>query len=1079
MKPLQRRHPLGLMLLCLAVLWLFLFCALPVFAAEAQDTLKVAWFSQPGYQELDQAGNPYGYNYEYLKTISRYTGWQYQFVTEREGQPLNWAYALQMLENGQLDLIGCLLYTEERAQSYDFPALSAGQMTSTLFVKNDSPLATGDFASFDGIAVAAMTSTRNDDDLRSFAAENGFTVGSILDCKTSDEVIGAVLSGRSDAGVLGSYRPSDKTRIVAKFAPQNFYFATTKGNQSVLTGLNRALNSIQTANSYFNMELSEKYAQNERQYITLSQEEKDFVAENPQVRVVYPANWQPLFNYDKEKDQYSGVLADIFALISKSTGLTFTYLQAEDTQQALKLLQQGKADLLAAFDYNFTTAEENQLLLTGTYLSLPMNLVQKSTGAEIRSIATNNYDAFRNGAIDLLAGELVYYPTPESCFAALIQGEVEQVLTNAYAANYYCSQNRYQDLVFSNLQGGNCNICIALPQSSQQAQILLSILDKAIDSISNTDINDILAHNSQAGQELLDISSIISRHPLATFTLLLLLFAATVSGIALLSANHRLSEQARSNEFSRFISAVCKANDQVSEIDIAQKLQYRYTLEDGKTVRQVEAYVPERLLEQVHPQDRQQAEEHLQYHHLIALINESREEYFSCRSRTPEGKYRWYSYLLQGMTRDQAHPSSIMLYKRDIDVDKNREEQQKHLLEDSLAVSEQANLAKKQFLSQASHEIRTPLNAIIGYLSLSQKCGQPEKATEYILRAQQATQHLLALVNDILDMSAIESGKLQPEYSSFSLAALVDELKGMIQPQCQAKGLDFRLLCQEITVDRLWGDPLRLKQILINLLSNAIKFTETGGRINLSMQQTALDEQQVFLRFAVQDTGIGIKKDFIDRLFSPFVQQNSSAAQSNGGVGLGLYIAKSLVEMMGGQMYVVSEPGEGSLFTVDLRFALEDRQTEPDNTNQHQDDPQPISQDCFKGKRLLLAEDNFMNMEIATEILQSVGFAIDPAKNGKEAVGLFTHSVPGTYQAILMDVQMPVLDGLAATKEIRASDHPDAASIPIIAMTANAFAEDINKSIASGMNAHISKPFDSQLLLACLAKYINRREESR
>lgn len=371
--------------------------------------------------------------------------------------------------------------------------------------------------------------------------------------------------------------------------------------------------------------------------------------------------------------------------------------------------------------------------------------------------------------------------------------------------------------------------------------------------------------------------------------------------------------------------------------------------------------------------------------------------------------------------------------------------------------------AKGEFLSRMSHEIRTPMNAIVGLTDLSCMSGGLSPEIEQNLsKIRSSSQYLLSLINDILDMSKIESGMLNVDAENFSLGRLLADLESMMRPQAELRGLQF--VCEtEFASDLLVGDPVRLRQVLLNLLSNAFKFTKAGGTVRLSVRQTGTEGDSAAFSFQVEDTGVGVAPENQDKIFGAFEQVGTNMSKS-AGTGLGLPISRNIVRLMGGELGLRSRPGEGSTFFFDLTFPL-GKETE-----------QPAAEELpdLAGVRVLLAEDNDLNAEIAMELLRMQGVHADRAADGEEAVQMYTDSAPGRYQAVLMDIQMPRLNGLEATKKIRASAHPEAAAVPIIAMTANTFREDVEAAGAAGMNGFIAKPVDAQRLYEVLRQALQK-----
>ncbi len=388
-------------------------------------------------------------------------------------------------------------------------------------------------------------------------------------------------------------------------------------------------------------------------------------------------------------------------------------------------------------------------------------------------------------------------------------------------------------------------------------------------------------------------------------------------------------------------------------------------------------------------------------------------------------------------------------------------------LESAYTEAKLANTAKTDFLTRMSHDIRTPINGIIGLLNMADKYPDDiEMLKEYRLKEHTAVNHLLSLVNDVLDMAKLESGNIDLSEEPFNINEVIDECFDIISTTAAKRGLKcIRNDPKPIEHDKLIGSPLHVKQILINILSNAVKYNRPNGTVTSEITEIFSDSDNVIIRFSIADTGIGMSEEFQKKMFEPFTQENSGSRSEYHGTGLGMSIIKKLTDIMNGTIEVTSCKDIGSKFVVTLPFKI--------NHDAHAADSEIVlEKNALSGMNILLVEDNELNAEIAQFMLKEEGASVDTAKDGEEAVRAFSASETGHYDVILMDIMMPVMDGCTAAREIRKLQRDDAARIPIIAMTANAFVEDVKKSRAAGMNDHIAKPLDTPKMLTTIVKYV-------
>ena len=380
-----------------------------------------------------------------------------------------------------------------------------------------------------------------------------------------------------------------------------------------------------------------------------------------------------------------------------------------------------------------------------------------------------------------------------------------------------------------------------------------------------------------------------------------------------------------------------------------------------------------------------------------------------------------------------------------------------------------ANIAKTTFLNHMSHDIRTPMNAIVGFTDIALKLKPDRKVENYLKKIRQSSEYLMTLMNDVLDISRIESGKLEYKPVPVDLRDMINTVLSIARGYIENRDLNLYVSREELRNPYVMADELRIREVLLNIISNAVKFTKDGGTISFAAEsRPGKDEQHIIVRFRISDTGIGMSEEFQIRIFDEFSQENNGARTSYKGTGLGMAIAKKYVDLMGGKIEVSSRQGVGSTFTVEIPLLIAEHvETE---------EKEKLKKDMdLHGLHVLLAEDNDLNAEIAIVLLEEQGMIVTRAVDGKSALTQFCNTAPGTFDLILMDIMMPEMNGYETTKAIRnLPDRPDGKKIPIIAMTANAFAEDVQAALNAGMDDHVAKPVDMEILTFVITKYIER-----
>ena len=1058
----------------IAVAVLLLLCAAVIFpaCASAEQKLRnvrVGFFAFDGYHMTDENGVRSGYGYEILQHLAGYTNWKYEYI----GYDKSWNEMQKMLESGDIDMLTSAQKTPERMKRFDFSSETIGHSAAILTVRaGDAKYLPRDYSAWSGMRVGMIESNSRNADFREFAAERGFTFTPVYFKDTASMVKALKSGGRVDAILSSNLRSINGEWILARFAVSPFYIMVRKGDKELLAEVNRALRQLYSDYPGLRTMLMDKYyTPNNGDAIPFTIEERAFI------RDMQETEFTALINPDRApyssfKDGVPvGILKDIADEIILRSKLKVRFVETKDRAEFLKLAEAGSCDIRFDAWYNYNEAERMGYRLTEPYLNVSVSrIVRRDTGrCDSAALVKNMYLAARYR--DYFKKEYrrqAYYDTTGGVIEAVLSGREDTAYLYSAQAQLAVQEDVMNRLTAESVFGYDNSFSVAV--SARQNHLLFSILNKAVTSINPTDIEAIVQKHTTYRERPFSFVGYMYSNPL--------MMVGTVT------------------VFFIFLG-------------IAVQL------------------------------------------------------FFSLKKRKQE---------------------QIKLAE---------EERRSALLTDALAAAEKAAAAKSQFLSRVSHEMRTPLNAIIGFMTLA-KDADAEQAKVYLANSDVAARQLLSVINDVLDMSSIEAGKMTLAHAPFDFRHMIQSITNMYLMQCRQKGLTYETKLLTPIDEWLVGDQLRVSQILMNLLGNAVKFTQTG-HVWLRISQQGLHDKKLFVRFEISDTGCGMSREMKERLFKPFEQESSSTAQKYGGTGLGLSIVKNLVNMMEGAIHVESSQNSGTTFTIDLPFTRSDSESEAALTEVGElrvlavDDDEAersyisavlgrmgVRHSCaedgdsalaeldradgsgepynvciidwkmphmngievtkrirakygkdvivivassyehyqadesardaganvfiskplfrsslfnlfmsltggrvtkrpdepatgdFTGKRILLAEDNAMNRAVTVGLVKKYGIECETAENGRIAADMFTASEPGYYDAILMDIQMPIMDGFEATKVIRSSLHADAKKVPIIALTANAFNEDIAKTLSAGMNAHVAKPIELPALLSAL-----------
>ena len=1058
---------IGILLVCEGV---------PVFAsdAEPQRVIKIGYIDYQGFIESSGNGSYKGYGVDYLNEIAKYTGWKYEYVHG------TWSELLDKVEHGEIDFLCHAQSTEERRQKFLFSKYAVGSESSILYVrKEDERYYYNDFQNFNGMRIAFLKNSFQNDAFHEYAESNHFTYESVY-FSSEEETFNALQRKEVDGVAMGSLALQTNAKVVGKFGSDPFYFITGKTNRDLMKKIDNALGEMLAENPYFEANLYNEYYMYHgvSADVLFTREEMEFIQSADTIKIAIIPNRIPISNMNEEGTA-EGIVIDIMNTIAQRSGLKFQYMVAPAGTQAADYVGEHPDTLLAGvmtdnpnFDLNKLNVsdcfyESNVILTTrigNTYQmdspNVHYTLAIPQSYSALQSYIESEFPQFN----------IVKYKTTAECMKAVLGGDADFVAQNINIITPMLQDPHYEGLVALPTFFMDEKLSV-LGERTEKNEMVLAILNKCIATLSEKEISQITVNHTVTNTYTPSLLDMLYKYRVPFIMVLILVLLVMAMLI-------RLSETRK-----RHLNQMLHKNEELAEA-----------------------------------------------------------------------------------TERANH----------------------------------ANESKSRFLAQMSHEIRTPMNAIIGLTTIAKnEIHDADKITEDLVKIEGSSKILLSIINDVLDMSAIESNKLKIAHETFNFKKVLSDISNLYYTQCKQKKIQFDMRLNGITHEELIGDALRVNQILLNLLSNAVKFTQSGGEVSVLVSQTDARESKVFIRFVVSDTGCGISEEMQSRLFMPFEQASAMTAQKHGGSGLGLSIAKNLTDMMKGSIHVESKVGVGTAFTVELPFDVpvsagvlqteikeiqlqdirvlvidDDRETCEYTSivlsrigvehatatsgeealmmlGDAEDKGKPytlcfvdwkmpgmdglevtkaireifdedtiiiivsafdlneieaegtaagvnffISKPLFQssvfdllmkisggkytkltadeivydlsGHKVLIAEDVALNMEVAIKLLSMVGVEADCAEDGAQAVRIFEASKPGTYDAILLDIHMPVMNGYQAARKIRASEHAQAKNMPIYAMTANAFTEDISDALAAGMNGHIAKPIDTEILYKTL-----------
>ena len=925
-------------------LLLLLSAVLPVKAAAETAPAKIVRVGsfEDTFNYVNERGVRKGYGYELLQTLSGYTGWQFEYVT------CDWSDCFEKLKNGEIDIMGDISYTEDRAEEMLFSDEPMGEEKYYLYADfSRTDISASNFKTLNGKKIGVLMGTEPEEMLTEWEEKHGIKTEHV-NISNNEDVKQKLANHEIDCFVSleESFWAELGISTMTRVGESGIYYAINKDRTDLKEELDNAMRALDEADPFYTADLYKRYFSLDYTPI-LTSEEKAWLRKHGAIRMGFLTSDSGVSTYDPATGELTGAITDYIQFATGCLGnqdLEFQIVGYDSKEAELDALKSGEIDMVFHFDQSPNLAEEYRVACTNTTWTSNMMAV---TNKEHFNENKANRVAVPQNKLSLKKYLAFYYPqweivdcdTQEDAAKLVRDGQADCVVTGASSEEKYSKKYGFYSVLLPN----PAKSCFAVNSGNSS---LLSILNKTLNAMPTNMLTGSLAMHKSSLRKV-TLSEFIKDN----FFMVLLVSSIAVAVVLLTIL--KLLQKARKAE-----AAAKKAANDTQELNA--KLQ-------------------------------------------VAVEN-----------------------------------------------------------------AESANRAKSTFLFNMSHDIRTPMNAIIGYADLaSRHLDDPAKLEKYMENIQVCGQNLLMLLNNVLDLARIENDKTEIEYSVSDVEKDFRNCIAMFQNQADSKGQTLTVTAQ-LQHPYVYADIPHLTEVCTNLVSNAVKYTGACGTIHCDItQKPGKKEGWCDTVITVADNGIGMSQEFQKHIFEPFERERTSTVSKVEGSGIGMGIVKKLVGLMGGTVEVESKIGVGSTFTVTIPCRIasqEETQAKRDTTSS---DKKSLS-----GTKILLAEDNDLNAEIAVELLQEEGCTVDRAKDGVECVDMLEKAANGTYQLILMDIQMPVMNGYDAAKKIRRMDDLPKADIPIIAMTANAFSEDKQAALDAGMNDHVSKPINMNVLVPTIQKYL-------
>jgi len=1029
--------------------------------ADSSKKVKVAFFDdRPYFTSMDEQGKKSGYAYDYLQMLSSYTGWEYEYVYGSYND------LYKEFVNGEIDIFPFISKTPENEQKMLFPKYNMGNVVCRLYtLDSQKDIVYNDYNSGEAITIGVTAQNVLNEGFADALAKEKINY-EFVKFNTYDEKMSAFENGEIDAIIDFEALADQSWKSVTMLGSFEYYLAVSDERNDLYDQLNETLRVVYDRSPYYNNIMYYNYYPKESLNKSTSESERKWLENADEIRIGIIDNKKLALTNDSDQNRFIKiVIARLLYELNLST-IEPVYIEYPNYNKLLEALQNGEVDAAYSMYNDKNMAEYYGYSVVETLEETPLDIVTAldKNIDEIKTIAVSDMKLYYFSLINYPNAEIISYSSQNECFDAVLENKVDATIAPCHLTPKGKVDAKYNNLVFKDTISLNCALVVNKDQTE-----LFSLLSRGVALVDFEYINHISKGTSYSAESY-TFSDFLDDYFWIINAVIIII--AVLLMIVLTLSNMRLRNIKKHREATIYQCALYSQAIGYYQCNLTKDLMLSPYMKiiDGEPV-DIEDYAPAKSGTSF-----SSLMDYIASHYIVSRSKEFREfmnpdkliesfnngelnPEFSCWVIVPhdgEKLFQRYSYFLsQDKSKDII--ATCIVY----DMSEHEGE-----LEKQRVKAEIANVAKSTFLFNMTHDVRTPMNAIIGYANMAKKYNNDhDKVQECIDKIQVSSKQLLTLLDDALDMSRVESGNVMINEHPVNFLDCVNRAVAATTANAKAHGITAKFHIGNMEEHNIYVDALHLNKILCNVVDNAIKYSHPGGTIKITISQKKLKEEN-FARyvFVVEDHGIGMSPEFLGHIYEMFAREESSTISGISGTGVGMAITKKLVDLMGGTIDIESKKGEGTRVKITFDFNIQ--KIEPVIEEKQEEEV------SFEGKRVLLVEDIEINREIAKEILEEEGIIVEEAFDGSIALDMVSKSQPGYYALVFMDIQMPVMDGYEATRQIRKLENSKLAEIPIVAMTANVLDEDVQNSLEAGMNAHLAKPIDVVALFETMSKYM-------